>query len=1065
MKLLKSTKKSFWGVALLLILGLILYFKPYQKQEKSQLAANENTGEKIKQETQPLPTTSPTVFKAPSTSAINKEPSSLKTIHKNQNPSSGDVASDKLLSAVSVKDEEASKREEIEARWKAEFDMVKDPKTGKIPAGIRKKEINAAQKVHELVLPAELSEDGVSLRTLPTIDVTVRGPINYGGRTRAIAFDKRNTQIVMAGGVSGGIFRSTDGGTTWSRVTPSGQIHSVTAIAQDPRAGQEDTWYFGTGESGNSASGTGASYLGHGIWKSTDNGVTWTALASTQGNLYSYDVDFDNISRILVNPNNGHVLVTAGETVQRSTDGGATWGLVVGDVSATGRPCDLIYNAVGSVFYAAIQGEAANGQGGIYRSADGETWTKIRTPTELHASGVKRIVLANVAATANILAFYETVNNVACGASKAGLQLYDPTGMGSWTDHTAKIGVCATGGSNPKQIDFQGGYNMCITTKPDDADYVYLGGVEIYRLKLSDGTYEYIGGDQGSANATNLHVDNHLLIFEPGSNTKMWAGNDGGMRFTDVTGAIAAGPTGGYTWTDRNAGYITYQYYRADINPTNGSAFLAGSAQDNAITLQPTDAVAKEIHGGDGTCIGVISGTDFNTYNVIVATQNGAVSRIENGTTNNIQPDGQAQGFKTYFLLDGDNTNYLYYPTNTKKLFRTRNASAIASTATNDVTTAWEEMTGIGTTLSDNISALSVSRNTNFSGAAYASTDVARKMYIGTADGKVYRLEDPAFGAVGNTPTLITPTGATGYVSDVTVNPYDDKEVMVTYSNYGTASVWHTTDATVAMPTWTNVEGPTGSAVELASARSALIVRANGSSLYVVGTSTGLYGTMTLSGATTTWERIGSANIALSPSVALRLRTSDNKAVLGTHGNGMFMLGFPTAVLPLDLTFFDAKKYNTGVQVSWTARNEVNFSHYNVQKSTNGKNFYTISKVKATQSGQYQIMDEKPNLGLNYYRLEMIDLDGTKRISKVVSVEFNQSKSSIKVYPTYTDGNITIESNGLQVDKVVVFNATGQVVLTANTTNRIDLSSMPSGVYIVQVQSGSEKVVEKVFKK
>lgn len=109
-------------------------------------------------------------------------------------------------------------------------------------------------------------------------------------------------------------------------------------------------------------------------------------------------------------------------------------------------------------------------------------WTQIRTPTQLEAGGVKRIVLANVAATTNILAFYETTNAITCtggGTSNAGLQLYNATAM-TWTDHTQKIGVCAGGASNPKVINFQGGYNMCIATKPDDANMVYLGGVEIY---------------------------------------------------------------------------------------------------------------------------------------------------------------------------------------------------------------------------------------------------------------------------------------------------------------------------------------------------------------------------------------------------------------------------------------------------------------------------------------------------------------------------------------------------------------------------------------------------------
>lgn len=974
-------------------------------------------------------------------------------------------------------DEEAAEKRTVEGRWLAEFEMIKDPRTGQIPLGIHNKEVASAKQARTLQLPAEMSEDGLSLRSLPTIGVTVRGPNNYGGRTRAIAFDKRNTQIVLTGGVSSGVFRSIDGGASWTRVTPAGEIHGVTAIAQDPRAGQEDTWYFGTGENNNSAGGTGASYLGHGIWKSTNNGLAWTALTSTQGNLYAYDNDFDNISRIVVDPNNGAILVGAGETVRRSADGGANWATVVGDASAQSNQTDIIYNAAGGAFYAAIHGEAANAQGGIYRSTDGTTWTKIRTPTELQAGGVKRIVLSNVAGTANILAFYENSTPITCGGggtSEAGLQLYDPTGAGTWTDHSQKIGNCASGTSNPKNIAFQSGYNMCITTKPDDANIVYLGGTEIYRLNLGTSAYEYIGGDQGSANATNLHVDNHILVFEPGSNTTMWAGNDGGLRRTDVTGTIAAGPTGGYTWTDRTSGYVTYQYYRADINPTDGSNFVAGAAQDNAITLQPSTAEAKEIHGGDGTAIGVISGTDFTTYNVIVATQNGNVSRILNGTGSDIKPTGQAQGFKTYFLLDADNTNHLYYPTNTKKLYRTRNAAAIADGTIGDASTNWEEITGIAATLSGNITALAVTRNIGLSNTAYTASSTNRRMYIGSNDGKVYRFTDPAFTAVASTPTEITPAGSMGYVSDVALNPYNDKELLVTYSNYGVPSVWYTADASVATPTWVNVEGPAGSAVELASARSAMIVRAGAVNIYVVGTSTGLYGTMTLSGATTVWERIGTSEIALSPSVSMRLRPSDNKMVLGTHGNGLFMLTFPTSTVPLDLLSFNATKNNASVQLRWTTANELNFSHYNVQKSEDGKNFYFLTTVKATGTGKYQAVDDKPSAGQNYYRLEMVDIDGKKRYSNITSVLFDGKASLVSVYPnpakdnTVTLDMISDKENNLIIEWTDIAGRsrlrTAQKVAQGNSQISLDISTLEAGIYFISTRNAANNDVLKVMR-
>ena len=969
---------------------------------------------------------------------------------------------------------EAAERKTVGERWAAEFQMIKDPTTGQIPRGVHQKGIAAAKKARSLQLPAELSEDGLTLRALPTITTTVRGPNNYGGRTRAIGFDKRNTQIIITGGVSSGIFRSTNGGGSWTRVTPAGEIHGITAVAQDPRAGQEDIWYVASGETNNSAGGTGASYLGHGMWKSTDNGVTWTPLAATKGNLYAYDVDFDNMNSIVVDPNNGAVIVAAGETIKRSADGGATWAEANGagnTATAGSRMTDIIYNAAGNAFYAAIHGEAAATQGGVYRSTDGINWTKIATPVQLNAGGTKRIVLANAGNTANIYAFFENTTPITCtggGTSEAGLQFYD-VATTTWTDHSQKVSNCAGGASNPKNISFQSGYNVCIVTKPDDANLIYLGGVEVYRLNLTTSAYDYIGGDQGAANATNLHVDNHKLLFEPNSNVTLWAGNDGGLRKTDVTGAIAVGPTSGYTWSDRTSGYITYQYYRADISPATGSNYLAGAAQDNAITLQPSTAEAKEIHGGDGTAIGIISGTDFNTYNVIVATQNGSVSRILNGTGMDIKPTGQAQGFKTYFLLDGDNTNHLYYPTNTKKLYRTLNASAIADGTIGAAATNWEEITGIAATLSGNISALAVTRNVALNNAAYNASDANRKMYIGSSDGKVYRFADPAFTAVASTPTEITPTGSMGYVSDVVTNPYNDKEVMVTYSNYSVPSVWYTADASVATPVWVNIEGAVGTAVELASARSAMIVRAGTTNLYVVGTSTGLYGTTALSGATTVWERISAADIALSPSVSMRLRTSDNKMSLGTHGNGLFMLAFPVAVLPLDLLSFKAAKSNSNVEIKWASANEVNFSHYNVQKSDDGKIFTPFAKVKATGLGNYQTLDEKPSAGQNYYRLEMVDTDGKRKYSNIVSVTFDTKGTTMSVYPNPVQGAILTVDVSVNNDSEFTFTVTDiagrnrltsqQKAVQGSNQLTLDISTLEKGIYFISTKNATTQEV------
>lgn len=979
--------------------------------------------------------------------------------------------SDETISEyIGEEEDEEQKRINAIERMKHEHDMLKDPKTGKIPAGVRQKAIKAAKATGQFHFNDE---------KLPAITITAKGPDNYGGRTRALAFDVRHNNVVLAGGVSGGIYRSVDNGATWTRVTPAGEIHNLTTIAQDPRPGSQDTWYAGTGENiGNSTSGPGGDYYGHGIWKSVDNGVTWSALSSTQGTLEAFDSDFDYISRIVVSPSSGAVLVSAGEAIQRSTDGGSTWASVKG-ASSIGLPGDIIYNSGSSKFYAAIHGSDAT-NGGIWESSDdGATWSQIRTGTQLHASGVKRIVIANVANTNGIVVYYQldSETEFTCGNSNtSGVGLHHYDGTSTWTDHTDKISNCTNSytavANRPTVMNTQGGYNMCITTKPNDADLVYLGGVEIYRYNLSTNAYDFIGGSQASANADNLHVDNHILLFE--DNDVIWAGNDGGLRETDATGAIctSCGTDNGYNWDTKSNGYITYQFYGADIHPTNGSSFLAGAAQDNAFTIHPTSATAKEIGPTvDGTDVGIISGTDFNTYSILASFQNGGFVRLDNGVETDITPFGQGQGFHSTFYLDADNIGILYYPASTPSLslYRTRNAAGLVDgTIGSDPTAEWQEMTGVAGALGANISAFDVSRDDSYGGSDYTASNANRKLYFGTADGKVFRLNDPAFAAVGSTPVDITPGTASGNVSDIAVNPYDDNEILVTYSNYNTSSVWHTTNANTATPTWTNVEGPTGSAVELASARSALIAKANNALFYMVGTSTGLYATDALSGATTSWTRVGTnSDIGLAVSVELRLRTSDNKAVLGTHGNGLFLLEFPP-VLPVEMTYFTGKvKDQNNVQLDWGTATEIDNEGFDIERSIDGQSYEKVGFVAGNGTSyneqSYSYTDINVPAGKWYYRLKQVDGDGAYEYSQVITVNISSEiKELAKVFPNPTRGAFTIELNQVNTDNVTIslHDRVGRIIRTTTYDNRqntysFDNSDLPSGIYFVKVAAGN----------
>ena len=799
--------------------------------------------------------------------------------------------------------EEEEKEEKDTGTWWSkerdmyEFNMLVDPATGTIPRDAPILAANAAIKAKPF--------KSAPYAQLTSAELTVlqRGPNNLGGRTRAIGIDKRNAQIMMAGSVSSGLYRSTNGGTTWTRVAPIGQIHNVTSIAQDTRAGFEDNWYYGTGESvGNSAT-IGSTYFGNGIWKSTDNGLTWAPLANTVTVLETFTSGFDFVHRITVDPTNGNIYAATGNVISRSTDGGNTWATVLGTL-ANSRYTDVIVTPTGRL-YASFDGRDSNE--GVWTSTTGNSgsWTKIagtisavRTPVAWYAFNTYgRIVMAFAPSNPDVLFFlYWNGSTSSCAgtpAPEAKLFKYVQS-TNTFTDLSANLPDEAgcSNGNDPFAV--QTGYDLLVTVKPDDENTIFIGGTNLYRSTsgfTNTTATKRIGGYAGPTNYaqyTNHHPDQHIALFAAGDNTTIYSGNDGGIQKADATAATVV-------WTPLNNNYTTYQYYYADIDPAIGSAALLGGAQDNGTTTVQTGSNFSSVFSGDGCGVGIMSYTSPTSFNILASSQSGNLVRLTAPSLGfTITPTGLASSaFVTYFNLDQDNTNYLYFA-GASVLYRTRIARTISGGAVSGSATGWEI---VPAGISGTIQSMSTSRNDTYGGAPYSASNTNRKLYIGTTTGKVYRLNDPAFAstaAVDITP--IAPIAASGVCSSIAVNPYDDNEIIVTYANYGVRSVYQTLNANVAVPTWTVVEGPSTGAVALGSARASIITKIGATKTYLVGNSTGLYSTQTLSGATTVWDRVGTNEINYALAANMRLRTSDNRIVLGTHGNGMFELQLAAAV-------------------------------------------------------------------------------------------------------------------------------------------------------------------------
>ncbi|HET7896290.1 MAG TPA: sialidase family protein, partial [Flavisolibacter sp.] len=336
------------------------------------------------------------------------------------------------------------------------------------------------------------------------------GPNNIAGRSRAFDFDSRNPNIIITGGTQGGIFRSTDGGANWTFVSPAQEIRSATSIVQDPT--QPDTWYCGTGEAWYPASSADVSNgtLGYGIFKSTNNGQSWTKLAATVANNDEniFESPFDLVHRLAVHPTTGYVYAAVHRRIMRSKDRGVTWEQVLGSNSSStvlGGITDVIIPSNGSKIFAAVTGENADRSFvGVWESTSGDagTWKRIAGGTQASADSVagwkaypkwSRIVLALNRTNTQLFTLYKNGESASGGNPKPEADLFradissgNPTTY-TWTNLNSYVPDEPNFNSpvvDPYTTQFSG-YNMCLEVKPDNDNILFIGGTVLERVDLS----------------------------------------------------------------------------------------------------------------------------------------------------------------------------------------------------------------------------------------------------------------------------------------------------------------------------------------------------------------------------------------------------------------------------------------------------------------------------------------------------------------------------------------------------------------------------------------------------
>jgi hypothetical protein len=166
-------------------------------------------------------------------------------------------------------------------------------------------------------------------------------------------------------------------------------------------------------------------------------------------------------------------------------------------------------------------------------------------------------------------------------------------------------------------------------------------------------------------------------------------------------------------------------------------------------------------------------------------------------------------------------------------------------------------------------------------------------------------------------------------------------------------------------------------------------------------------------------------------------------------------------VLPVELLSFEASSQKNGTNLlTWRTVTEQNANHFELQHGVNGIDFETMGQVKAKrQAAEYSFTHQNPTVATHYYRLKMVDNDGAFKISKVISLDKNGTKS-LKVYPNPTKNSIQIITSDY-TQPMRLYSINGVLIMNKNqTTEQLDVSALPTGMYFLHVGSDVMKVIK-----
>ncbi len=762
----------------------------------------------------------------------------------------------------------------------------------------------------------ERPSDPMSTPTFGGLRFRSIGPSVVGGRVIAFAVDPNDRAKFFIAAASGGVWKTVNGGTTWTPVFDNYGAFSIGAVALD----QKDTSvvWVGTGER-NSQRSVG---YGDGVYKSEDGGRSFRKVGLEKS---------EHIGRIAIDPRDGKTVYVAAQGplwsaggdrgLYKTTDGGKTWKAVlslsentgVTDVVIDPSNPDIVYAASWQRrrhFYTLINGGP---ESAIHKSTDGgATWTKLRGG--LPAGDLGRIGLSISPADNNVV--YATVEAAAQGSG-----IYRSGDKGATWERTSPTIA-------------QGMYYGQIIADPKNVDRIYIPNV-VFQVSDDGGRTQRPLGERLK------HVDNHAIWVDPNNTNYLLVGCDGGVYESHDKGS---------NWHFK-ANLPIAQFYDVDIDQQSPFYFVYGGTQDNNSLGGPARTRSAAgipnsdwftTNGGDG----FVSRVDPEDPNTIYAeSQNGGLVRFNKltGERTSIVPiPGKAEESQRYnwdspLIISPHNSKRLYFGGH--KLFRSDNRGDDWKVVSGDLSRGLDrdKLPVFGKIWGPD--AVAKHQSTALYGNASALSESPKKeglIYVGTDDGLLNITEDGGKTWRKVEKVLEVPEGC--YVHRVLASQHDANTVYALYNNHQNGDFKpYPVKSTDAGKTWTMINGnlPERGSV-YAIAEDTL-----NPNLLFIGTEFGIF--FTVDGGTKWIQLKGGL-----PTIAVRdivIHKREHDLILATFGRGFYVLddfsplrGVKAEVLAQESNLFpvkDALMYTR----SAAAVGSQGASHYLAQNPAYGATF------------------------------------------------------------------------------------------------------------------------------